>query len=253
MVVSIKFLLEFQRPGDREIEVGRCWPRVKESLPSIGVRTRICFHPIRPPRELYWYSRLVGWKQETRCSFASIRTTFRSLLNFILLFEYFWRVRSSRSGIIDNIRRNLVGEKVSITTNRDFSRIGEISRASKRECEWKEKMEKERKKEGLTRERDRSQNYLVAHCTCIAILPGATTSERLDQSFSTSAHHDIGLPYVHLRLLHPPTFSRPVVHLNPSLSHGGSPSVPSWSVGVALDQVKESIRPAYIRILHRSF
>lgn len=178
------------------------------------------------------------------------RTTFRSLLNFILLFEYFWRVRS---GIIDNIRRNLVGEKVSITTNRDFSRIGEISRASKRECEWNEKMEKERKKEGLTRERDRSQNYLVAHCTCIAILPGATTSGKLDQSFSTSAHHDIGLPYVHLRLLHPPTFSRPVVHLNPSLSHGGSPSVPSWSVGVALDQVKESIRPAYIRILHRSF
>lgn len=122
MVVSIKFLLEFQRPGDREIEVGRYWPRVKESLPSIGVRTRICFHPIRPPRELYWYSRLVGWKQETRCSFASIRTSFRSLLNFILLFEYFWRVRSSRSGIIDNIRRNLVGEKVSITTNRDFPR-----------------------------------------------------------------------------------------------------------------------------------
>lgn len=110
-----------------------------------------------------------------------------------------------------------------------------------------------KKERRVDRERDRSQNYLVAHCTCIAILPGATTSGRLDQSFSTSAHHDIGLPYVHLRLLHPPTFSRPVVHLNPSLSHGGSPSVPSWSVGVALDQVKESIRPAYIRILYRSF
>lgn len=253
MVVSIKFLLEFQRPGDREIEVGRCWPRVKESLPSIGVRTRICFHPIRPPRELYWYSRLVGWKQETRCSFASIRTTFRSLLNFILLFEYFWRVRS---GIIDNIRRNLVGEKVSITTNRDFSRSYlelEKPRVQARgNANEKRKWKRKERRKGWP-EKEISQNYLVAHCTCIAILPGATTSGRLDQSFSTSAHHDIGLPYVHLRLLHPPTFSRPVVHLNPSLSHGGSPSVPSWSVGVALDQVKESIRPAYIRILHRSF
>lgn len=43
MVVSIKFLLEFQRPGDREIEVGRCWPRVKESLPSIGVQRGFVF------------------------------------------------------------------------------------------------------------------------------------------------------------------------------------------------------------------
>lgn len=46
-VVSIKFLLEFRRPGDREIEVGRCWPRVKESLPSIDrgfVFTRFARH-----------------------------------------------------------------------------------------------------------------------------------------------------------------------------------------------------------------
>lgn len=43
-VVSIKFSLEFQRPGDREIEVGRCWPRVKESFHRST--RRICFHPI---------------------------------------------------------------------------------------------------------------------------------------------------------------------------------------------------------------
>lgn len=48
---SIKFLLEFQRPGDREIEVGR-WPRVKESSPPIHVPRGFCFHPIRPPPPL---------------------------------------------------------------------------------------------------------------------------------------------------------------------------------------------------------
>lgn len=111
--------------------------------------------------------------------------------------------------------------------------------------------EKDGKKGWPEKEIAHTGKTLAAHCTCIAILPGATTSGRLDQSFSTSAHHDIGLPYIHLRLLHPPTFSR-LVHLNPSLSRGGSPSVPSWSVGVALDQVKESIRHSYIRILHRS-
>lgn len=93
-VVSIKFSLEFQRPGDREIEVGRCWPRVKESLPSIGEED--LFSPDRPPRELYWYSSLVGWKQETSCSFASffwfsssVRTNSKSRQNFRSFFNSF--------------------------------------------------------------------------------------------------------------------------------------------------------------------
>lgn len=56
---------------------------------------------------------------------------------------------------------------------------------------------KKKQMEGL-KEYTRKQPY---SCICIAILPGATTSGRLDQSFSTSAHHDIGTA------LYPPTFT----------------------------------------------
>lgn len=49
----------------------------------------------------------------------------------------------------------------------------------------------------------RAKSCYTGWCGCILYmsLPGATTSslERLGQSFSTSVHHDIGLPYIHLR------------------------------------------------------
>ncbi|EFN72304.1 hypothetical protein EAG_01997 [Camponotus floridanus] len=44
--------------------------------------------------------------------------------------------------------------------------------------------------------------YYTCHC------PGQPRAlERLGQSLPTSVHHDIGLPYIHLRAAHPPTFS----------------------------------------------
>lgn len=70
------------------------------------------------------------------------------------------------------------------------------------------RVKKKKMKEGL-KEYTRKQPYRM----CLHSARGNHEREALDQSFSTSAHHDIGLPYIHLRLLHPPTFSR-LVHLN---------------------------------------
>lgn len=69
------------------------------------------------------------------------------------------------------------------------------------------RVKKKKMKEGL-KEYTRKQPYRM----CLHSARGNHEREALDQSFSTSAHHDIGLPYIHLRLLHPPTFSR-LVHL----------------------------------------
>jgi len=73
----------------------------------------------------------------------------------------------------------------------------------------------------------RAKSCYTGRCGCILYmsLPGATTSslERLGQSFSTSVHHDIGLPYIHLRAVRPPTYSTLFyLNLRPPLS--GSPT-----------------------------
>ena len=66
----------------------------------------------------------------------------------------------------------------------------------------------------------RAKSCYTGRCGCILYmsLPGATTSslERLGQSFSTSVHHDIGLPYIHLRAVHPPTYSTLLYSLEPA-------------------------------------
>lgn len=67
------------------------------------------------------------------------------------------------------------------------------SRRGGKEVKGGWKIGKKKQMEGL-KEYTRKQPY-----SCI--LPGATTSGRLDQSFSTSAHHDIGTA------LYPPTFT----------------------------------------------